>query len=66
MRILVVSHGHPSFSLGGAEVASYNLHKGFQANSEVDTHYLARVGAPTPRHAGTALMSLRQRGGEHL
>ncbi|WP_152016023.1 MULTISPECIES: glycosyltransferase family 4 protein [unclassified Bosea (in: a-proteobacteria)] len=66
MRILVVSHGHPSFSLGGAEVASYNLHKGFQANSEVDTHYLARVGAPTPRHAGTALMSLRQRGGELL
>ncbi|HEV7336479.1 MAG TPA: glycosyltransferase, partial [Bosea sp. (in: a-proteobacteria)] len=32
MRILVVSHGHPSFSLGGAEIASYNLHKGFQAS----------------------------------
>ena len=55
MRILVVSHGHPSFSVGGAEVAYYNLHLGFQANRVVDTHYLARVGAPTPRHAGTAL-----------
>lgn len=66
MRILVVSHGHPSFSLGGAEIASYNLHKGLQECDSVDTHYLARVGAPTPRHAGTALMSLRQRGGELL
>ncbi len=66
MRVLVISHGHPSLSLGGAEVASYNLHKGLQTGEGVDSHYLARVGAPTPRHAGTALMSLRQRGGELL
>jgi glycosyltransferase involved in cell wall biosynthesis len=66
MRVLVVSHGHPSLSLGGAEIASYNLHKGLQACEGTDTHYLARVGAPTPRHAGTALMSLRQRSGELL
>jgi len=66
MRVLVISHGHPSLSLGGAEVASYNLHKGLQAGEGVDSHFLARVGAPTPRHAGTALMSLRQRGGELL
>lgn len=66
MRVLVVSHAHPALSLGGAEIASYNLHKGFQAAEGVDTHYLARVGAPTPRHAGTALMSLRQRSGELL
>ncbi|CAN7215712.1 glycosyltransferase family 4 protein [Bosea sp. LjRoot9] len=66
MRVLVVSHAHPSFSLGGAEIASYNLHKGLQAHEGVDTNYLARVGAPTPRHAGTALMSLRQQGGELL
>ncbi len=66
MRVLVVSHAHPSLSLGGAEIASYNLHKGLQASEGVDAHYLARIGAPTPRHAGTALMSLRQRGGELL
>jgi len=66
MRVLVISHGHPSHSLGGAEIASYNLHKGFQAGGEVESHYLARTGAPTPRHAGTALMSLRQRAGELL
>ncbi len=62
----MVSHAHPSLSLGGAEIASYNLHKGLQASEGVDAHYLARIGAPTPRHAGTALMSLRQRGGELL
>ncbi len=66
MRVLVVSHAHPSLSLGGAEIASYNLHKGLQACDDVETHYLARTGAPTPRHASTALMSLRQRGGELL
>jgi glycosyltransferase involved in cell wall biosynthesis len=66
MRVLVISHGHPSFSLGGAEIASYNLHKGLRACADVETNYLARVGAPTPRHAGTALMSLRQLGGELL
>lgn len=66
MRVLVVSHAHPSLSLGGAEVASYNLHKGLRACEGVDTHYLARVGAPTPRHGGTALMSMRQLGGEFL
>jgi glycosyltransferase involved in cell wall biosynthesis len=66
MRVLVVSHAHPSLSLGGAEIASYNLHKGLQASEGVDAHYLARIGAPTPRHAGTALMSLRQAGGELL
>ncbi len=34
---------------GGAEIASYNLHKGLQACEDVDTHYLARIGAPTQR-----------------
>ena len=29
-RVLVVSHGHPACSLGGAEIASYNLHKGLE------------------------------------
>lgn len=29
-RILVVSHGHPDFSLGGAEIAAYNLFEAFK------------------------------------
>ncbi len=28
LRVLVVSHAHPGHSLGGAEVASHNLHLG--------------------------------------
>lgn len=28
MQILMMSHGHPAFSIGGAEVASYNLFQG--------------------------------------
>ncbi|MGE5548519.1 MAG: glycosyltransferase family 4 protein [Solirubrobacterales bacterium] len=66
MRVLVVSHGHPSFSIGGAEVASYNLHLGLNAIPDTESHYLARVGPPVARHRGTALMSLRQKEREAL
>ncbi|WEK49208.1 MAG: glycosyltransferase family 4 protein [Candidatus Kaistia colombiensis] len=60
LRVLVISHGHPSLSLGGGEIASHNLHKGLNALAGIKSVYLARVGSPTPRHSGTALMSLRQ------
>lgn len=66
LRILIVSHGHPSFSLGGAEIASYNLHKGLNETDGVSSRYLARVGHPVVRHGGTALLSLRQKEGEFL
>ena len=43
-RILVVSHGHPDFSLGGAEIAAYNLFEAFKKNDDVeDTWILARA-----------------------
>lgn len=58
LRVLVVSHGHPSLSLGGAEVASHNLHKGLNATGEASSRYLARTGSPIPRHDASALMSL--------
>ena len=56
MRVLIVAHGHPAFSIGGAEVASHNL---FRALGE-DAWFLARTAPPVRRHAGTALMSLGQ------
>ncbi|WP_426128945.1 glycosyltransferase family 4 protein [Pararhizobium sp. PWRC1-1] len=59
LRILIVSHGHPTLSLGGAEIASHNLHRGLNALPNVESVYLARVGHPVPRHAASALMSLR-------
>ncbi|AUG52713.1 glycosyltransferase family 4 protein [Thalassospira marina] len=66
LRVLVISHGHPSLSLGGAEVGSYNLHKGLNELDGVESFYLARVGHPVPRHGASALMSLRQKDNEIL
>ncbi|MEJ6782630.1 glycosyltransferase family 4 protein [Aminobacter sp. Piv2-1] len=59
LRVLVVSHGHPSISLGGAEIASHSLHRGLNALPDVESVYLARVGRPFPRHGASALMGLR-------
>ncbi|MBX6366509.1 MAG: glycosyltransferase family 4 protein [Rhodospirillales bacterium] len=60
MRILIISHGHPAFSLGGAEIASHNLFLGLNKLPGVETFYLARASHPLRRHRGTPLMSLRQ------
>lgn len=59
LRVLVVSHAHPSFSLGGAEIASHNLHRGLNAMSGVESVYLAAASPPLQRHASSALMSAR-------
>lgn len=43
-RILVISHGHPDFSLGGAEIAAYNLYKAYKERGDVDeSWFLARA-----------------------
>ena len=58
MRVLIISHGHPSFSIGGAEVASHTL---FRALNDVPGHeafYLSRAPGSVRRHAATPLMSL--------
>ena len=41
-RILIISHGHPHFSKGGAEVAAYNLFKEYEARG-LDCVFLART-----------------------
>src|SRR5690606_35115845 len=58
--ILVISHGHPAFSLGGAEIASHNLFLGLNKLPGVEAFYFARASHPLRRHHGTPLMSLRQ------
>ena len=60
MRVLIISHGHPAFSIGGAEVASHTLFRALNAAEGVEAFYLARAAAPMRRHAATPLMSLRQ------
>ena len=47
MRILILSHGHPAFSIGGAEVASHNLFRALGQQEGVAAFYLARA----PGHA---------------
>jgi glycosyltransferase involved in cell wall biosynthesis len=43
-RILVMAHAHPDFSLGGGELAAYNLFKAYKALPEVtDAWYLGRA-----------------------
>ena len=60
MKVLLISHGHPAFSIGGAEVASYNLFNGLGRLDGYECHYLARVGPPVAPHKDTPFMSLRQ------
>lgn len=48
-RILTISHAHPDFSLGGGEIAAYNLHKAYQAHPAVaQAFFLARHGTTEP------------------
>lgn len=61
-KILIVSHGHPDHSKGGAEVAAYNLFKEYQRRG-IDTLFLART--PEPSHGGS-VFSTRNGGREIL
>lgn len=43
-RILVVSHAHPDFSLGGGEIAAYNIYKEYKINEKVQSAwFLGRI-----------------------
>ena len=43
-RILVMSHAHPDFSLGGGEIAAYNLFKAYKDSPDVqDAWFLGRA-----------------------
>lgn len=66
MKALVLSHAHPAFSIGGAQVASYNLFQGLKQQQGWDAHYMAGIGPPVARHASTPLMSLGQAPDETL
>lgn len=58
MKALIISHAHPAFSIGGAQVASWNLFEGLKAQPGWDAHYLAGVNPPVVPHKATPLMSL--------
>jgi glycosyltransferase involved in cell wall biosynthesis len=60
MKALFISHAHPAFSIGGAQVASYNVFRGIKHQAGWESHYLAGVAPPVQRHKATPLMSLGQ------
>ncbi len=49
---MVVSHGHPDFSKGGAEIAAYNLFQAFKEKG-YQALFLARHGIEQVSHEGT-------------
>src|SRR5690606_6516996 len=50
-RILVIAHGHPAHSKGGAEVAAYHMFKELRGRG-IDAMFLARTDGPS--HGGSA------------
>jgi glycosyltransferase involved in cell wall biosynthesis len=57
-RILVISHAHPDFSLGGGEIAAYNLFKAYQKHNAVeDAWFLSRADLG---RGATGAISLRR------
>lgn len=54
-RVLIVSHGHPVISKGGAEVAAHNLFKEYKRRG-MEVVFLGRSGEPS--HGGSVFSSL--------
>jgi glycosyltransferase involved in cell wall biosynthesis len=65
-RVLIVAHGHPELSPGGAEIASYLLFQGLQQTKGVEAYYLARAGDAARRRDGTPFSAIRGRPNEIL
>jgi glycosyltransferase involved in cell wall biosynthesis len=54
LKLLVASHSHPRFSVGGAEIASYQLFEDLKSRPEYQTWFLGCIRDPKhQRHAGT-------------
>ena len=43
MRIAIFSHGHPSFSKGGGELAAWHLFEGINAGGAHQAWFIARA-----------------------
>lgn len=53
LRVLMIAHGHPDFSKGGAEHAAYHLYEAVKAREGCDAWFLGRHGEPGLIHTGT-------------
>ena len=63
MKAMVIAHAHPDFSVGGGEIAAYNLFLTLRARSGHDNAiFLARSDSPSQPHGSIML----RRPGEYL
>lgn len=62
-RILVMAHAHPDFSLGGGEIAAYNLFRAYREHPEVEAAWF--LGRADRGRGNTGQIGLR-RAGEYL
>jgi glycosyltransferase involved in cell wall biosynthesis len=61
VKILVISLGHPDFSIGGAEIAAYNLFRSLRSHKGVDAiDFLARTNQPSLSPGAIALRSANE------
>ncbi|MDO6460991.1 glycosyltransferase family 4 protein [Granulosicoccaceae sp. 1_MG-2023] len=65
MKVLVIAHGHPEFSRGGAETAAYNLHKGLLLNG-VESTFLARSARSNEAHLSHQVIEQYNGGREYF
>lgn len=61
-RIMIVAHGHPDFSIGGAEIAATNLHRALRDSGEFDAWLVARHADPDRGHFATPFSGNRRPG----
>jgi glycosyltransferase involved in cell wall biosynthesis len=66
MKALILSHAHPTYSIGGAQVAAYNLFQGIKRQPGWQAHFLAGIGPPVARHRATPLLSVADKPDETL
>jgi glycosyltransferase involved in cell wall biosynthesis len=60
MKIVVISHAHPTFSKGGAELAAYYLWQGINSLSGHESWFIGR-GQPELMHQFTTLAAIGER-----
>ena len=60
MRVLVFSHGHPTFSKGGGEIAAYNLFRALNRSEDAEAWFCARADYPL-MNAGSRLSAVGDR-----
>jgi glycosyltransferase involved in cell wall biosynthesis len=66
VRILIIAHGHPEQSPGGAEIVAYSLFKELKRTAAVEPCFLAWAGEAAPQRIGTPFSTFRGRNDELL